>query len=138
MSKITLIILEYKKHPFYGYRKISQGLKEYDITPKIVRRLMKKIGIKAIYPGPKTSISNKEHKKYPYLLRDKLILAPNHVWATDITYIKLNGANVYLTAVVDLYSRKVLSWNLSNTMDASFCVETSESANKKVWYSCHF
>lgn len=123
-----MILQEYKEHPFYGYRKISQALKEYGITPKIARRLMKKIGIRAIYPGPKTSISNKYHEKYPYLLKDKLILAPNHVWATDITYIKLNGVNVYLTAVVDLYSRKVLSWNLSNTMDASFCVEALETA----------
>jgi len=131
LKKIKLIRKEYHKRPFYGYRKISETLIYHGITWKIARRLMKKMGITAIYPGPKTSVANIAHKKYPYLLRNKLILAPNHVWATDITYIKLNGVQVYLTAVIDLYSRKVLSWNLSNTMDAIFCVEALEEAIRK-------
>ena len=118
----------YHKYPFYGYRKISLELAEYGLTAKVTRRLMKKIGLKAIYPGPKTSISRKEHSKYPYLLKDKQIMAPNHVWATDITYIKLNGSYVYLVAIIDLYSRKVLTWRLSNTMETTFCVDALEEA----------
>ena len=92
---------------------------------------MKKCGLRAIYPGLKTSTMNKAHPKYPYLLKDKEILASNHVWATDITYIKQNGTNVYLVAVIDLYSRKVLSWRLSNTMDSEFCVNVLEEALRK-------
>lgn len=122
---------EYRKHPFYGYRKISVALAEHGLTEKMTRRLMKKIGLRAIYPGMKTTVANKAHLKYPYLLYDKKIIAPNHVWATDITYIKLNGSNVYLMAVVDLYSRKVLSWRLSNTMEANFCVDVLEEALRK-------
>lgn len=92
---------------------------------------MKKIGMRAIYPKINTSLPNTENARYPYLLTNKKVLAPNHVWATDITYIKLNGAYVYLAAVVDLYSRKVLSWRLSNTMEANFCVEVLEDTLRK-------
>jgi putative transposase len=89
---------------------------------------MKKYHLKAIYPGPNLSIPRKEHKKYPYLLKNKVICFPNQVWASDITYIKLNGNYVYLVAIIDLYSRKVLSWKLSNTMDMSFCAECLQDA----------
>lgn len=128
LEKIGLIREEFCKHPFYGYRKISVALAEHGMTEKMTRRLMKKIGLQAIFPGKKTSTPNQSHQKYPYLLKGKEIIGPNHVWATDITYIKQNGANVYLAAVVDLFSRKVLSWRLSNTMEANFCVDVLEEA----------
>ncbi len=92
---------------------------------------MKKIGLTAIYPRMRTSIPNIAHQKYPYLLKCKRLLAPNHAWATDITYVKLNGSYVYLAAIVDIYSRKVLSWRLSNTMEAHFCVDVLEEALRK-------
>jgi putative transposase len=89
---------------------------------------MKKAGLRAIYAGKKTSIPGKGHKKYPYLLRGKVAWLPNQVWATDITYIRLKGGYVYLVAIIDLYSRKILSWRVSNTMDAEFCVSALEEA----------
>ena len=128
IESMKFILEEYNKHPFYGYRKIALDVKKNNITEKQVRRLMKSMGLQAIYPKPNLSISRKEHKKYPYLLRNKKINFPNQVWATDITYIKLNGSYVYLIAIIDLYSRKVLTWKLSNTMDADFCVEALEDA----------
>lgn len=121
---------EYILHPFYGYRKIFRALndKELPITESQVRRLMSEMGLKAIYPKPNLSKPGKGHKVYPYLLRDLEIEYINQVWATDITYLKLNGSFVYLVAVIDLYSRKVLAWRLSNTADASFCVEALQEA----------
>lgn len=89
---------------------------------------MKKMGLRAIYPKKNLSKPRKGHKIYPYLLRNKIIALPNQVWATDVTYIKVNGSFVYLAAVLDLYSRKVLSWRVSNTMDTHFCVEALEEA----------
>jgi putative transposase len=89
---------------------------------------MKKAGLRAIYAGKRTSVPTKWHQKYPYLLRGKAIWLPNQVWATDITYIKLSGGYVYLVAIIDLYSRKVLSWRVSNTLDAEFCVAALEEA----------
>ena len=131
LERMVLVQNEYSQHPFYGYRKISEVLKDYGITEKMARRLMKRMGLQAIYPKPKTSIPNIANSTYPYLLKDKQILAPNHVWATDITYIKLNGVFVYLVAVMDLYSRKMLSWRLSNTMETTFCVDALEEALRK-------
>jgi putative transposase len=89
---------------------------------------MKKAGLRAIYAGKRTSIPIKWHQKYPYLLRDKAIWLPNQVWATDITYIKLGTGYAYLVAIIDLYSRKVLAWRVSNTLDAEFCVAALEEA----------
>lgn len=89
---------------------------------------MKKAGLRAIYAGKRTSVPIKWHQKYPYLLRGKAIWLPNQVWATDITYIKLSGGYVYLVAIIDLFSRKVLSWRVSNTLDAEFCVAALEEA----------
>lgn len=119
---------ELKLHPFYGYRKVAVALKHMGVTRKQVRRIMKKAGLRAIYPGKRLSIPSKMHKKYPYLLRDKDIWLPNQVWATDITYIKLAGGHVYLAAIIDLFSRKVLSWRLSNTLDTEFCISALEEA----------
>lgn len=102
----------------------------FQVNRKRVRRLTRLMGIEAIYPKPKTSNSNKEHYKYPYLLKGLAISFPNHVWSSDITYLRLERGFIYLTAIIDWYSRYVLSWKLSNTLDTRFCVETLEEALK--------
>jgi putative transposase len=117
-----------RQHPFYGYRKIALAVADRGVTEKQVRRIMKKAGLRAVFPGKRTSIAAKNHKKYPYLLRGKSVWLPNQVWATDITYIRLAGGYVYLIAIIDLYSRKALSWRISNTMDAEFCISALEEA----------
>lgn len=124
----------YSKHPYYGVRKIKRELKiayAIDMGRKRIRRLMKQLGIRALYPEPKTTIPNKEHKKYPYLLRNKKIQKPNEVWSTDITYIKIEGGWIYLTAVIDWYSRYILSWELSITLDTEFCIKALDTALEK-------
>ena len=98
------------------------------VTRKQVRRIMQRAGLRALYPGKRTSIPSKQHKKYPYLLRKKAIRFPNQVWATDITYIQLSGGHVFLVAIIDLFSRRILTWRLSNTMDAEFCVAVLQEA----------
>jgi len=100
----------------------------YQINRKRVSRLMGELGLRAIYPGPKLSAPGKDSKKHPYLLRDLEVLRPNQVWSTDITYIRMPGGFVYLTAVIDWYSRYVLSWRLPSTLDSSFCIEALEEA----------
>lgn len=122
------IVDELVIHPFYGYRKIAWALRDLEVTRKQIRRIMKRAGLRAIYPGKNLSKPKKGHKKYPYLLKNKLLWLPNQAWATDITYVKLKGGYVYLVAILDLYSRKVLSWKLSNTMDAEFCIAALEEA----------
>jgi len=118
--------------PFYGYRKVYETLKDIlEVTIKQIRRIMRQYGLKGKFRKISTSIGNKLHKKYPYLLRGYEVRFPNQVWATDITYIKVNGANVYLCAIIDLYSRKVLSWRLSNTMEKEFCISACEEALAK-------
>jgi len=118
------------KRPFYGSRRIRDWLWEegYDINRKRVQRLMRKMGIVAIYPKAKTSKPGKGHKIYPYLLRNLVIDRPNQVWATDITYLPMAKGFVYLVAIMDWHSRRVLSWRLSNTMDSDFCVDALEEA----------
>lgn len=130
---LQLILEVCRKIPFYGYRKISKQLlpDHPGLTRKRVRRIMKRFGIRAIYARRNLSKARKEHKKYPYLLRNKIIRYPNQVWASDITYCKLPGGHVYLVVILDLFSRKVLSWRLSNTLDAAFCVEALEEALEK-------
>ena len=108
------------QHPEKGYRRIFRDLKaagEY-VTGKQVRRVMKRFGVIAVFPRLNLSKACKYHKKYPYLLKGKIIRYPNQVWSTDITYIRLPTGNVYLMAIIDWYSRKVLKWQLFNTMDA--------------------
>jgi len=109
--------------PSYGYRKITEELQQqgYDINHKKVLRIMREMHLQAIYPKPKTTIHNPNHKIYPYLLRDLAITHPNQVWATDITYIKTPNGFMYLVAIIDIYSRFILSWSLSNTLDTQFC-----------------
>jgi len=119
------IAQEYMTRPFYGYRRVATALKRkgHNVTQKKVRLAMRDMNLKAIYPKPNLSEPGKGHEIYPYLLRGLTVDRANQVWATDITYIKLNGSFVYLTAVIDLFSRKVLTYRISNTIDAGFCVE---------------
>lgn len=127
MRKIDEIYLQF---PFYGSRKMRYVLKDhgYCLSRHRVRRLMRLMGLQAIYQSPRTSIPNSEHKKYPYLLKDLKIIRPNQVWATDITYIPMKRGFMYLVAVIDGYSRKVLSWRLSNTLESSFCIDALEES----------
>lgn len=127
MNKIDEI---YTKKPCYGSPKITEYLRRQDylVNIKRVKRLMKLMGICAIYPKRNLSKGNKEHEKYPYLLKGVDIINPNQVWSTDITYIRLKHGFLYLTAIIDWYSRYILSWELSNTLDAYFCVKALEDA----------
>jgi putative transposase len=125
-----LIDREYTEHPFYGSRRMTAWLnqdKGEAVNRKRVQRLMRRMGLEAIYPRPKLSAGRK-HKVYPYLLRDVPIERPDQVWSTDITYVGLPGGFMYLAAVIDWHSRFVLSWELSNTLDGSFCLDALEAA----------
>ncbi len=117
-------------HPFYGSRQMVRHLRREGIRVgrHRVRRLMRLMGIEAIYRAPRTSKPHPDHKVYPYLLKGLTIERPNHVWCADITYIPVRGGFLYLAAVMDLRDRRVLSWRLSNTLDASFCVEALQEA----------
>lgn len=119
------------RHPFYGYRKVARAISTMGVTEKQVRRIMRRAGLQAIYAKRRLSIASKEHRRYPYLLRGKKIWLPNQVWATDITYVRVAGGYVYLVAIMDLYSRKVLNWRVSNTLDAEFCIAAVEEAIQK-------
>ena len=121
---------QYLKTPFYGSRKMTVYLNSlgYTIDRKRVIRLMRKLGLQAIYPKPKTTVLNPEHKIYPYLLRELSIEKSNQVWCTDITYLPVGKGHFYLVAIMDCYSRKVLSWRISNTMDVYFCKSALEEA----------
>ena len=118
------------QRPFYGSRRIRGWLADqrHQVNRKRVQRLMRTMGIAALYPKRNLSLGNQAHKVYPYLLRNLVIDRPNQVWATDITYIPMARGFVYLVAVMDWYSRKVLSWRVSNTLDTRFCVEALEEA----------
>lgn len=126
-----LIDEQYTRTPFYGVRRMAVWLqedKEEDVNIKRVRRLMREMGLEAIYPKPNLSQPSPAHKKYPYLLRGLAITRPNQVWGTDITYIRLTEGFAYLVAIMDWFSRYVLSWSLSVTLDVSFCLEALEEA----------
>ena len=127
MRRIDEIHLEF---PFYGSRSIARELREkgYRANRKRVQRLMRLLGLESVAPKANTSKPNHEHPVYPYLLRGLTISRPNHVWAADITYIPLARGFGYLVAIMDWHSRRVLSWRLSNTLDASFCVEALQEA----------
>jgi putative transposase len=118
------------KFPFYGSRSIARELggKGYRVNRKRVQRLMRLMGLESVAPKPNTSKRNEEHPVYPYLLRGVTIDRPNQVWAADITYIPLARGFAYLVAIMDWHSRRVLCWRLSNTLDASFCVEALKEA----------
>jgi putative transposase len=127
---LRLLDEQYLKTPFYGSRKMTQYLKSlgYGINRKRVIRLMNKLGLQTIYPKPKTTVRNPEHQVYPYLLREVEVEKANQVWCTDITYLPVGKGHYYLVAIMDWYSRKVLSWRISNTMDVYFCQSALEEA----------
>ena len=130
LELMRIIDKQYLKTPVYGSRSMRNYLRRlgYNINRKRVQRLMRLMGLEAIYPKPKTSKPHPEHKIYPYLLRGLKIRRSNQVWAADITYIPLQRGFMYLVAVMDWYSRKVLSWRVSNTLEADFCVEALKDA----------
>lgn len=130
LESMALIDRCHLKYPFYGSRRIRGWLADegHQVNRKRVQRLMRTMGIAALYPKRNLSLANQAHKVYPYLLRNLTIDRPNHVWATDITFIPMARGFVYLVAIMDWYSRKVLSWRVSNTMDTRFCVEALEEA----------
>ena len=127
MNCIDMINTDY---PFYGSRKITVALKKegWPTGRERVQHLMRKMGIETIYPKPKLSRRRLDHAVYPYLLKGIMINRPNYVWSSDITYIRLNHGFLYLVAVIDWYSRYVLSWRLSNSLDNDFCIEALEDA----------
>ncbi len=127
---MRLIDEEYTRHPFYGIRRLTAWLNRngYEVNHKRVSRLMQEMGIQAIYPKPNLSKASKEHKKYPYLLKGLTIDHPNQVWSTDITYIRMKRGFVYLVAVIDWFSRYVLSFRISTTLDRDFCVKALKDA----------
>jgi len=118
------------KYPFYGSRKLSEVLRKEgrDANRKRIQRLMRLMGLEAMVPKPKTSEAHPEHVTYPYLLRGLVISRVNQVWATDITYIPMKAGFVYLVAIMDWYSRRVLSWRISNTLDTAFCIDALQEA----------
>lgn len=125
LELMRVIDEQHLQYPFFGRRQMTSWLRlqGYRINEKRVRRLMGIMGLEAVFPGKKTTLPNREHRIYPYLLRGVEVIRPNQVWSADITYIPLREGFMYLVAVIDWYSRHVLSWELSNTMDSSFCVE---------------
>jgi len=134
LDLMRLIDEQYLKTPFYGSRSMTLHLKRqgYPVNRKRIQRLMRRMGLEAIYPKPRTSRRHPGHKLYPYLLRNFHIERPNQVWAADITYIPMNRGFMFLVAVMDWHSRKVLSWRLSNTLDTEFCVAALQEA-----ITCH-
>ena len=127
---MRLIDEQYTACPFYGSRKMTEWLTRQgeEINRKRVQRLMRVMGLEAIYPKPRLSAAGRGHKIYPYLLRDVKIERPNQVWSTDITYVPMPSGFMYLAAVIDWYSRYVITWRLSNTLDGGFCLEMLEDA----------
>ena len=130
MRRIDEIHLE---RPFYGSRRMTVQLCNdgHLVNRKLVQRLMRTMGIEGMAPGPNTSRPHPEHPVYPYLLRNIDISRANHVWATDITYIPMARGFGYLVAIMDWYSRKVLAWRLSNTLDTQFCIDALQEAVKR-------
>lgn len=136
LALMRLIDEQYLRTPWYGSRQMARHLRRqgHCVGRKRVRRLMRLMGLKSVAPGPNTSRKAPGHPVYPYLLRDLTITRPNQVWSTDVTYIPMAHGFLYLTAIMDWYSRKVLAWRLSNTQDTSFCIEALEEAMER--YGC--
>ncbi len=122
----------YIKCPFYGYPRITHKLRRdgHDVNHKRIHRLMALMGIQGVYPRKNLSYSNLKHKKYPYLLKGINISYPNQVWGTDITYIRMRKGFMYVVAIMDWYSRYIVSWVLSNTLSVDFCLESLDMAFK--------
>ena len=127
---MRLIDVQYTATPFYGVPRITAWLRSqgHHVNHKRVRRLMRLMGLEAIYPKHRTSVSDQAHKKYPYLLKGLAIEAPNHVWSTDITYIRMHKGFIYLVAIMDWFSRYVISWEVSTTLETEFCLACLEQA----------
>jgi putative transposase len=127
---MRLIDEQYLKTPFYGWPRMTAHLRRqgHMVNHKRVQRLMRKMGLQAIYPKRRTTVPAQGHKVYPYLLRNLTITRPNQVWSTDITYIPMQRGFMYLVAIMDWYSRYVITWQLSNTLDGRFCLDALEQA----------
>lgn len=121
---------QFTKTPFYGVPRMTAWLNRegYPVNQKRIRRLLRAMGLEAVYPKPKLSLAHPEHKKYPYLLKDFVIDRPDQVWVSDITYIRMVHGFVYLTAVMDWFSRYVLAWQISITLETGFCLQALEQA----------
>jgi putative transposase len=130
LALMRVIDEEFTRHPFYGVERMAAylGRQGWCVNVKRVRRLMRQMGLEAIYPKPKLSQGHPEHRVYPYLLRDVRIVRPNQVWSTDITYIRLLHGFLYLVAIMDWFSRYVLSWEVSISLETEFCVAALEHA----------
>jgi len=123
----------YEAHPVYGYRRIQESLRRKGllVNHKKVRKLMNMLNLKAIYPGPNTSIRNHAEMVYPYLLKGLEIKHFNQIWQTDISYIRVVNGFMYLTGIIDVYSRKILSYRLSNSLSTNACIDAMEDATSK-------
>jgi putative transposase len=130
LALMRLIDEFYTRWPFYGVRRMAASLERqgHVVNPKRVRRLMRLMGLEAIYPKKRLSQPGEGHKRYPYLLRDVQILRPDQVWSADITYVRLRSGFLYLVAILDWYSRYVLSWSLSTSLDGAFCLWSLQEA----------
>jgi putative transposase len=127
---LNLLDEKYTRHPFFGSRKMTVWLRDqgHNVNRKRVQRLMRVLGLVAMVPGPNTSKKHPQNRIYPYLLRGLAVIRVNQVWSTDITYIRLAQGFMYLVAIMDWYSRKVLGWKISNTLDSAFCVDCLNDA----------
>ncbi len=127
---LRLIDQQYLETPFYGSRRMSVVLRQqgYAVNRKRVQRLMRQLGIEAIYPKPRLSQAHPQHQVYPYLLRDVAVTQADQVWCTDITYLPVLKGHFYLVAMMAWFSRKVLSWRISNTLEVPFCIEALQEA----------
>jgi putative transposase len=125
LALMRLIDEQFTKRPFYGVPRMTASLRTmgHGVNPKRVRRLMRVMGLEAIYPKPRLSANGPDHKVYPYLLKGVAVDRPDQAWASDITYVRLTHGFVYLTAIMDWYSRYVVAWELSTTLDSGFCLE---------------
>ena len=136
LDLMRIIDKQYLETPFYGSRSMRNHIRRlgWTINRKPIQRLMRLMGLQAIYPKPRTTKPHPQNKVYPYLLRELKINRPDQVWATDITYVPMSRGFMYLVAIMDWHSRKVLSWRVSNSMDTDFCIEALEEAIGK--YGC--
>jgi putative transposase len=123
----------YGDAPFFGYRRVKEELndKGFELGRRRVLKLKALLGLHTLYPKKKTTIANKQHKKYPYLLKGVKITKPNQVWSIDITYISVGRSTAYLVGIIDWFSRKIISYRISNSMDKSFCIEALNEAMEK-------
>ena len=120
----------YAQYPVYGYRRLTACLKRqgYEVNGKHILRVMRQMGLRAIYPGPRTTIVDKQHYKYPYALKGMTINKPHQVWQIDITYLRTDHGFMYMNALIDVQTRYVVSWSISNSLDADSCLRTLEKA----------